>query len=188
MALTQCHYRCNTVLMLSLACSLTAHTHTNTLLHTKAVSLWKLMGCAPRKTRILKSWLGAEHRWCVCVYACVCKRERVTYVSPVVCLFVCLLCVSCPVCFHVYVNDHLHLGLCVCVTKCLSEQHCNNPMCLFYGLSLVSIFNLFSLCVSMFVPVSQAVSLPLLFPTTVRPCVSALHVNGCLFPSYALLA
>lgn len=81
MALTQCHYRCNTVLMLSLACTLKTHTHTD--IHTKAVSLRKLMGCVPRKTWILKSWLGAEHRWRVCVF----ERKRETDICEFCCLF-----------------------------------------------------------------------------------------------------
>lgn len=46
------------------------------------------MGCVPRKTWILKSWLGAESRWCVCV--CLKERERLTYVSSVVCFCLCL--------------------------------------------------------------------------------------------------
>lgn len=46
------------------------HIRTHKLLQTQAVFLWKLMACVPRKTQLLKSWLGGEHRWFVCVRAC----------------------------------------------------------------------------------------------------------------------
>ena len=90
MALTHRHYRCNTVLMLFLASPVLQHTHTHTFLHTWAAFLWKLMDCVPRKTLLLKSWLGTDHMWCICL--CVFEREGDKHISVLWFVFLVFIC------------------------------------------------------------------------------------------------